>query len=452
MTYKGSEKVFGSQVDEQQHCYMSAFYNYCDPVMEPITKGFKLMFIYSLVWKDMKMTIPQNLPVFISAVKKIEDALASWLPQQPVEPVTDGLFQEGNRTTGSTSSSIPKTFTSLNAQSQQQVDHALLEVNLRDTMNNPFETVQNEQHKELRKKTDMLFSCSQKNALHEDVLFFVLEEKYLRNDLMFRRLRGKDRDLAHLLQCCQFLDVHLAVVTHKNTLITKERSKGASSSSNASDGAKEVKESSSFKISRWIDSEDISKNLRVEFNFEKQLIGPQRNLWTSDGIKPDKKKTIYIQHDCDCKLKIKEHIFYHAVLVIWPKHQSFRMYCNYGLGSLLNCMESSLGSTPPNLQEQVRGKVAEDLRKIITCCCTKPVLVWMQWAKSMGIGELTARLLQMCTTLQLREEGLALLNMLDVEFVHDGYMFRTKTFEGIKSEQVAQAIAEFQCKVTGRCH
>ena len=156
---------------------MSAFYNYCDPVMEPITKGFKLMFIYSLVWKDMKMTIPQNLPIFISAVKKIEDALASWLPQQPVEPVTDGLFQEGNRTTGSTSSSIPKTFTSLNAQSQQQVDHALLEVHLRDTMNNPFDTVQNEQHKELRKKTDMLFSCSQKNALHEDVLFFVLEEK-----------------------------------------------------------------------------------------------------------------------------------------------------------------------------------------------------------------------------------------------------------------------------------
>ena len=160
---------------------MSAFYNYCDPEMDPITKGFKLMFIYSLVWKDMKMTIPQNLPVFITAVKKIENALASWLPQQPVErlsnSVTNDLFQDGNGTTGSTSSSNPKTFTSLNAQSQQQVDHALLEVHLRDTMNNPFDTVQNEQHKELRKKTDMLFSCSQKNALHEDVLFFVLEEK-----------------------------------------------------------------------------------------------------------------------------------------------------------------------------------------------------------------------------------------------------------------------------------
>ena len=47
----------------------------------------------------------------------------------------------------------------------------------------------------------------------ENVLYFVLEEKYVENDFLFRRLRGKDRKLAQLLQACGFLDTHLAVVT-----------------------------------------------------------------------------------------------------------------------------------------------------------------------------------------------------------------------------------------------
>jgi hypothetical protein len=53
----------------------------------------------------------------------------------------------------------------------------------------------------------------------EDILYFVLEEKYDERDFRLRRLRGKDRDAVHLFQCCVFLDVHLAVVTQTVTTI-----------------------------------------------------------------------------------------------------------------------------------------------------------------------------------------------------------------------------------------
>ena len=55
----------------------------------------------------------------------------------------------------------------------------------------------------------------------------------------------------------------------------------------------------------------------------------------------------------------------------------------------------------------------------------------------MKSGELTARLLRLCTVLNAREEGLSLLKVL------------ADNGEGVRTNQVAQAIADFECQITG---
>lgn len=65
-------------------------------------------------------------------------------------------------------------------------------------------------------------------------------------------------------------------------------------------------------------------------------------------------------------------------------------------------------------------------------------------------GEFTLKLLQLCTTLRAREQGLALLKVLGTDFATSSSRGQqTTTYEGIQNEDVAKAIAEFECEVTG---
>jgi hypothetical protein len=62
-------------------------------------------------------------------------------------------------------------------------------------------------------------------------------------------------------------------------------------------------------------------------------------------------------------------------------------------------------------------------------------------------GELTLRLLQFCIALRARKEGLDLLKNLGSSFDEDSQ--DRENFEGIKTEDVALAIAKFECQVCG---
>jgi hypothetical protein len=53
----------------------------------------------------------------------------------------------------------------------------------------------------------------------------------------------------------------------------------------------------------------------------------------------------------------------------------------------------------------------------------------------------------LCIRLEAREEGLALLKLLGLDFPEDqkGIGNNSENFEGIQNEQVALAISKFQC-------
>ena len=359
--YKGKEKVFSNQENSHERFYLSAYYGSCNHEMEVVTKGFKLTFVYSLVWENTNTVIPQDFPVFLTALKEIQQALTPWLSQQ-------------------------------RASSQAE-------------------------NKAKTKK--------------EDILFFVLEGKYKEDTFTFHHLEGKDQNLAELLRRCPFLDVHLVMVTRKKT-ITQYYGECLRELSDAEDYNDEgIKETSEYKFSRWIDSTGVGRNLRIELDVKEQYVGPNCNLLTSSETNPDKTKKV--PTDERYEKTIKKNYFYHGVLTIWPRHQSFDFYCLYDFESLLDRMETS--SLKSDLDIHVN--VTEDLRKIISYCSSDPDLVWNNWAARMKSGELTARLLRLCTVLNAREEGLALLKVL------------ADNGEGVRTNLVAQAIADFEYQITG---
>ena len=102
------------------------------------------------------------------------------------------------------------------------------------------------------------------------------------------------------------------------------------------DGIKEISE---YKFSRWVDSTGVARNLKVVLDVKEQYVGPNCNLLTSSENNSD--KTREVPNDERYEKTIEKNYFYHGVLTIWPRHQSFHFYCLYGFESLLDRMETS---------------------------------------------------------------------------------------------------------------
>jgi hypothetical protein len=215
----------------------------------------------------------------------------------------------------------------------------------------------------------------------------------------------------------------------------------------------------SLKITRWLDSNDIIQNLNMELNWDKQRVGPIRNLLSSRGLQPHKETrtpitkeeeedledTSYMpmilgfmpQFDRPRPVKRKQY-FSRGVLVIWPKNQKSLMYCRYGMNSLLNEMELKLNSATLGQQEETRKEVMLKLRKIIMFCCAEPNKAWnygdsyeyiiKKKKKNMDRGELTLRLLRICITLKAREVNYLFVIQILVPFLLLFKLFR-KVFD-----------------------
>lgn len=427
VSYNGTSKMLENAQSSDQCFYMSAFYNFCSDVMEPLKRGYKLTFVYNLVWaNDVAMNI-KEIPRFLTTLKKTKTALAAWLNPNSLEDQGDlqlGLPEEDDSDENdSTTSSTEDVF------------------------------------ENFRLSTE---------TLSDDVLFFVLQENYGENDLKFSRLRGRDGNLARILQSCDFLDVHLACVTLK--------------SFNMEYGGMSrcATEDLSVKITRWIDSNDVIQNLNMELNWDQQRVGPLRKLLKTGDETPHKEKRTPITKEEEEDLEDTNYMplllgcmpesrrprpvkrtqyYFRGVLVIWPKNQSPLMYCRYGMSLLLEEMENSLNSATPGQEEETRKQVLPKLQKIIGFCCAEPNKAWnygdtyqifKKKKNTMEKGELTQKLLRICITLKAREEGLQLLKSLGSSYLSGSYYDKEKKFEGIQTKEVAHVIADFVQQVAGR--
>lgn len=203
------------------------------------------------------------------------------------------------------------------------------------------------------------------------VLYFTLEEQY-ESSLSFKHLQGGDKKMAYIFQNIAFLEVALAQVSHQ-VAINEEAGKQR-------------------EILRWVDSSDSPIDLTLELDRQKHYSGYGR-MFTSGS------------------LAVEETDFSDTILVVWPKHQSFQLFCRYGHRSLLDEIEKSYqvaNHAFKGKEEPIRWKVIQNLQKIIAAH-KDPILQLKNEANY--FGRLT-EVLQFCTRLQALQGGLSLLEML----------------------------------------
>ena len=246
-----------------------------------------------------------------------------------------------------------------------------------------------------------------------NMLFFLLENKYSIADLGFGDLTGQDQLLARLFNCSQFLDVHLAVITQQVT--------GVPDYCDLDEGF-----SRTFKIEHWINSTNVLIKLKgIGLDYRTQLMGNIQKL--RNYILPEEEE----EEEEETSLR------HHPVLVIWPKPQTIRIYCQYGFNAVLDRMEAAVDSQISPNQELI-----EDLGIVISFCRAEPLKVFRD--PSTKVGQRTFRLFRLCLFLRASRQGLELLDLLAIDFNS------SSSFEGIRSEQVARVIAEFQQLICGK--
>jgi hypothetical protein len=413
--YKGRKKIFENHLRSDKNFYLSAFYNCCKYFTESVTQGFKLTLVFDLICTNPKISIQLELPIFFTALKQVNEALEPWTRQMDC--------QEETVINSVICTKIKNEVDFENFDAKFKI-HQLNQIAQLDSYQPDLNvSLFSEQQQEFYQVHRKFNKFPSEKKLKENVLFFILHEKYDLNNFAFEFLRGHDRKTAGLLQNCVFLDVQLATAVAIPLKIKTDCRCLESVANFPEQGNQEI-----IEISCLIDTENVTRNLSMALNWRTHFVGVLESE-KGDGC----------SEDFDDQIEFAKKHLENGVLVIWPKHQSIPMYCHYGLVSFLNSIEKSIASI--KLQEDSRHSAISNLRQLSSFCRAEPLRAWT--TSGLGKGELTLRLLRFCITLRAREEGLDLLKLL-------GSNFDSENFEGIQNDQVAQAIADFVSQVSGK--
>lgn len=294
-------------------------------------------------------------------------------------------------------------------------------------------------HKRLFPRPSSMAQCNFQppQECESDLVFFLLDHQYNKNNLSFSVLKEQDSVLARLLKSCPFLDVHLASLV-QHTL------KNDDYSGCCDDHRDPDYEDYDLYVAleHWINSNNTVLELEgLQVDYESQMIGDQSKLLKPAG--PVKKRKEYMLRD----ERYLERWYDQAVLVAWPKSQTNHIYLKYNFNAVLSQLEAHIQpyfELMPLSCPLKKDCALENLHKVLDFCRTDPWIVWQESpAKESRRAE---RLLKLCTGLAAKKEGLDLLDLLG-----DSYLYGFQSFyEGIQDDGVAEAIAEFVCRVGGK--
>ena len=163
--YEGRKKRFESHETSDAIFYLTAFYDSCENFIEPISRGYKLVLVYDLLWTNATIEIPRNFPVFLGALKQIKESLHPWLNRCKL--LKSKMENEKQKNL---------------EEEMKEPTVAASEVQQDSTQ--PMKCFKNE--------ANVLFV---EKTIQGNVFLFVLQESYEENILSFLLLQGQDSSL-----------------------------------------------------------------------------------------------------------------------------------------------------------------------------------------------------------------------------------------------------------------
>ena len=248
-----------------------------------------------------------------------------------------------------------------------------------------------------------------------------LKEVYEEENFNFLSLRGRDHQLAYILQAIDFIDVHVAIIECSllcNPSVIEVQNRQCN----------EVYQSSSrFQIVKWFyGNNSIPQFTNYYLDLAKNLVGT--SLPTFRNSPTNNRET-----------------YHYPAIVIQPRSQSVRHCCIHRFDAVLFHLNVRL-LTDVNMSQRRRLPSLKCLGQIIQYCREEPSKVWDDVTTRLS-EKRTTRLLNFCQKLKAQKEGLQLVEFLGKKSINTA--FGGLFYVGIRSIAVARSIVDMLVNTGG---
>lgn len=267
-----------------------------------------------------------------------------------------------------------------------------------------------------------------------DMFVVPLQSIFQNTSPSFGALSFPDMLISELLQSIPFIDVHLAVVV--------QRVAGEMTQTDLLiDWKDENFNAQTFWVQKWIHGRNsIPHYFELKLDIKDQLLGECKTIL---------KKELYV--DKETKEQFTE--YHHAVFIIQPRHSSIRLGCHYDFQNIINHMWSlaeSMHEKSTYHREITRQHLISTLDQVLMFCRNEPYRAFSTFWNAYEIPAPARRLMELCTVLRAKKEGLELLSILGEDFqLNLDNVDNPGWNEGISDTSISRAIADFQCQVCG---
>lgn len=330
----------------------AAFFSDCKHSWEPVKRGNMVALEYDLIWRpsSARVTSSISLPNFLKALNLAKEALRPWDFNSSLE--SKKIMEEKQTVTNHETNLKQQPNPNLPTDEKKRADCYPSEVS-------PI-------------VKEHPLSCVP-DAPKDHLFIIPLIGTYFESNFNFASLHEGDRQMAHILQSIDFIDVHLAIVSRFQN------------PQRAYDG---------LHVAQWFYSSlSIPQFQQCYLDMTNQLLGQlEANLISNINMEP---------------------IPRHAVIVIQPRHQSIRRCCTFQFDAMLDYLESRISSDGDS--KILRMRSVASLGQTISYCREEPMKVWDVSADT--AAERTLRLLKLGRDLKAEKESLSLIELLAQDFI-----------------------------------
>ena len=428
--HENIKSSFDHSKGSDQDFFVTVLYADCHHDLEAITKGFHLSLVFDLFWKKTAMKSSENLPATLQTLTEVKEILKPWEDSGSKSELL-AIPLEHKYTPKSLSFTRLKGKDRLVAQVLKSVDFLCVHLAI---LNKTVSGAPNEDlERNQRPSTD------ESGFLDDDGRDAEGDEVFVDRSDEEEPKEKKTKIKSKMKPVLTPVKVESRSKMGKGKEIRKtkvETNYGQKKNARMVDESPPV-----YTNESWIDVENRKVNMPgLEIQVPDELVGDENEIF--DPESPDKEKCEGANGNDEGGRKL-EFWYRRAVMVIWPKRQTFNIACRAGIDPALDELEQTCKANSCSAEEMLTK-----LKRIIWFCRQNPNKVWRVDRNRCRVrGERACRLLKLCILMNALPEGLDVLKLLGAEFKKDSKSFyghnESFFYEGLQSEEVASSVADF---------
>ncbi|EFJ36724.1 hypothetical protein SELMODRAFT_403360 [Selaginella moellendorffii] len=360
------------------HYFSTIFFCDCEHQLKEVTSGSRLCLVFSLVRNNVEFIPAENVPSFVSALPRVRALFQQWAAGTGDDQAEGDDIDDDNQ------------------------DDDMKDDDDEDHSNDDKEDVQD---------------VSKRDRKGRKLLAVPLAHKYSKTSLSFAGLKGHDRVVAALVRACEFLELHLCMLTKHKIAVDEP----------------EVE----YVIDNWITVDDQPAK------FKKWNIDVKQEVLRASA-KTAKTDYDYDDEDADAISEIDlfdfledefqggmlagneggtDQYFYHvAVLVVWPKDSFMRTICSSleDVAWVLDWMRETYGSDFAAPGSPSRGHLQEIVTSLTHRFDSLASLLerdYYSFEEKQELFQDPAKLLEVCVKSGLSDEVLSIMRSWGVELI-----------------------------------